>query len=393
MERHHDDDRFMDEAFVLAERGRRRTHPNPVVGAVLAKDGEVVGRGWHECCGAPHAEVVALREAGPRAAGATLYCTLEPCAHRGRTPPCVEAVIGAGVTRVVVAMADPNPLVDGRGLARLHEAGVAVDLGGGRWERRARQQNAAFVKAVATGLPLVTYKAAVSLDGKVAAAGGDARWISSPESRRRVHAMRAAADAVMVGAGTVRRDDPALTVRLVEGRDPVRVVVTRAARLPADARLLATAREAPTLVLAEQVAPARRRELEARGVEVLEMGSGGLRSGLALLAGRGLLEILCEGGPGLAGALLAEGLVDRVVLFVAPLLVGRGAPDLVAAPAVSAVAEALRLQNVTWEAVGDDLVLCADVPGAGASAPAARAGQEPARDGAVAAGARAGTEA
>jgi diaminohydroxyphosphoribosylaminopyrimidine deaminase/5-amino-6-(5-phosphoribosylamino)uracil reductase len=357
----HEDDRFMDEAFALAERGRGHTHPNPLVGAVLVSDASIVGRGWHEGPGEPHAEVVALREAGPAAAGSTLYCTLEPCSHHGRTPPCAEALVEAGVRRAVVALQDPNPLVDGRGLARLREAGVAVDLGGGRWEERARAQNAAFVKAVTTGLPLVTYKAALSLDGKVAAAGGDARWISGDESRRRVHAMRAAVDAVMVGAGTVRRDDPSLTVRMVEGRDPVRVVVSRSGTLPADSALVRTAVETPTLVLATRVAGDARRDLESCGVEVLEMGDGDLRAGLALLAERGLLDVLCEGGPGLAGALLREGLVDRVALFVAPLLIGRGAPDLVALPAVAAVAEALRLADVSWEPVGDDLLLCADV--------------------------------
>jgi diaminohydroxyphosphoribosylaminopyrimidine deaminase/5-amino-6-(5-phosphoribosylamino)uracil reductase len=355
------DDRFMDEAFALAEHGRGRTHPNPLVGAVIVKDGAVVGRGFHAGPGEPHAETVALREAGPSAAGATLYSTLEPCAHQGRTPPCADAIVGAGVTRVVVALQDPNPLVDGRGVACLSCAAVAVDAGAGRWAARAEAQNAAFLKGVRTGLPLVTLKAAVSLDGKVAAAGGDARWISGPESRRRVHQMRAEVDAVIVGAGTVRRDDPLLTVRMVEGRDPVRVVVSRAGELPADCALLRTAPETPTLVLATHVAREIRLGLEARGVAVIETGAGGLRAGLESLAARGLLDVLCEGGPGLAGSLLAEGLVDRLVLFLAPLLVGRGAPDLVDVPAVEAISGARRLANVTWEQVGDDLLLRGDV--------------------------------
>lgn len=365
-----DDDRHMDEAFALAERGRGLTHPNPLVGAVLVKDGAVVGRGWHPGPGEPHAEAAALREAGPAARGATLYCTLEPCAHQGRTPPCADAVIAAGVARAVVACGDPNPLVDGRGLARLREASVTVDTGGGRWEARACAQNAAFMKAASSGLPLLTYKAAVTLDGKVAAAGGDARWVSGPESRRRVHAMRAAADAVMVGAGTLRRDDPELTVRLVKGRDPVRVVVSSDGRVPLDAKLIRAAGSVPTVVLATHVAPASRDALEKRGVEVLEMGDEGLRRGLGLLAERGLLDVLCEGGPGLAASLLAEGLIDRLVLFVAPLVVGRGAPDLVAAPAVSAMADATRLTNLRWEAVGDDLMLRADLPPAAVAAAA-----------------------
>jgi len=374
----HDDDRHMDEAFALAERGRGLTHPNPLVGAVLLKGSAVVGRGFHVGPGEPHAEAVALREAGPAAAGATLYCTLEPCSHQGRTSPCADALVAARVARAVVALQDPNPLVDGRGLARLRAAGVAVDAGDGRWAARARGQNAAFIKAVTTGRPLVTLKAAVSLDGKVAAAGGDARWISSLESRRMAHRLRATADAVMVGAGTVRRDDPQLTVRLTEGRDPVRVIVSSDGDLPPQAKLVTTARRTPTIVLAERFVAGARRELEERGVEALEMGAGGLRVGLCLLAERGLLDVLCEGGPGLAGALLSEGLVDRLVLFVAPLLVGRGAPDLVAAPAPHAIAQALRLTNVTWELSGDDLLLRADVPLAARDGAGDRAGATPA---------------
>ncbi len=359
-----DDDRHMDEAFALAERGRGRTHPNPLVGAVLVKDGAVVGRGFHAGPGKPHAEVVALREAGAAASGATLYCTLEPCSHQGRTPPCADGVVGAGVARAVVALRDPNPLVDGAGFARLTAGGLEVDTGGGRWETRARAQNAAFVKHVTTGLPLVTYKAAVSLDGKVAAAGGDARWISCLESRRSAHALRAAADAVMVGAGTVRCDDPQLTARLPEGRDPMRVIVSSQGVLPPRCKVVTTARRTPTLVMATRFAHGVREELAALGVETLETGDGGLRAGLARLADRGLLDLLCEGGPGLAGALLGDGLVDRLVLFVAPLLIGRGAPDLVDMRAVDAIPDARRLANVTWEAVGDDLLLRADVPAA-----------------------------
>ena len=352
-----DDDVYMEQAFKLAEQGRGRTHPNPLVGAVLVRDGRVVGSGSHLRFGEPHAEALALAAAGALARGATLYCTLEPCSHQGLTPPCADAVVAAGVSRVVVALRDPNPLVDGAGLRRLRDAGVEVDLAEDRWGARARAQNAPFVKFHTAGLPLVTYKAAVTLDGKVAAAGGDARWISCLDSRRAVHELRSTVDAVLVGAGTVRRDDPELTVRLSEGRDPVRVVVTHDGWLPEDAKVLATAREVPTIVLAEVAAAPARRLLAARGAELIEYGEGGLRGALAALAGRGLLDILCEGGPTLAGALLAEGLVDRLLLFVAPLVVGRGAPDLFAAPAVGSIAEAWRLRDVQWRAVCDDLML------------------------------------
>ena len=351
------DEKFMDEAFQLAEQGRGRTHPNPLVGAVLVRDGEVVGRGWHLGPGEPHAEAMALADAGERAAGSTLYCTLEPCSHQGQTPPCADAIVAAGVSRAVIALLDPNPLVNGHGLARLREGGVSVELREETWGARARTQNAPFLKFQRSGLPLVTYKAAVTLDGKVAAAGGDARWISCLDSRRAVHQLRAAADAVMVGVGTVRRDDPELTVRLSEGRDPARVVITRDGEIPPTAKILSNAHEIRTIVIAEHATQAARHLLEARGVELLETGTSDLRDALRALAAAGLLDILFEGGPTLAGVLLAGGLVDRLLLFVAPLIVGRGAPDLFAAPAVGAVADAWRLRDVEWRPVCDDLLL------------------------------------
>jgi diaminohydroxyphosphoribosylaminopyrimidine deaminase / 5-amino-6-(5-phosphoribosylamino)uracil reductase len=358
---HMDDEQYLEEAFTLAERGHGGTHPNPLVGAVLVRDGEVVGRGWHLAPGQPHAEANALAEAGESARGATLYCTLEPCSHHGKTPPCADALVAAGISRAVIALGDPNPMVNGRGLRKLREGGVQVEMAGATGEARARRQNAPFLKFQRTGLPLVTYKAAVTLDGKVAAAGGDARWISCLDSRRAVHELRSRVDAVMVGAGTVRRDDPELTVRLAEGRNPVRVVITHDGILPADAKVLAGARQVRTIVVADQVTDAARRLLETRGAELIEAGKGGLRAALEALAGMGLLDILCEGGPTLAGELLAADLIDRVLLFVAPLIVGRGAPDLFAAPAVSAVDGAWRLKDVEWRPVCDDLLLSGTV--------------------------------
>ena len=361
-----DDEQYMTEAFDLAERGRGTTHPNPLVGAVLVRDGAVVGRGWHRAPGEPHAEAMALAEAGEAARGATLYCTLEPCSHHGKTPPCADALVAAGVARAVVALGDPNPQVDGRGLRKLHDGGVGVDLADDRFGARAREQNAPFLKLHRDGLPLVTYKAAVTLDGKVAADGGDARWISCLDSRRAVHELRSRVDAVLVGAGTVRRDDPELTVRLTEGRDPARVVITHDAELPPEAKLLAPARQTRTIVVADEATPAARRLLEARGAELVEVGEEGLRGALEALAGLGLLDVLCEGGPTLAGALLAGGFIDRVLLFVAPLIVGRGAPDLFAAPAVRAVDRAWRLSDVTWRPVCDDLLLSGTIVKGGA---------------------------
>ncbi len=350
------EDRYMEEAFALAELGRGLTHPNPLVGALVVRDGEVIGRGYHRGPGEPHAEVVALRDAGECAAGATLYCTLEPCSHHGRTPPCVDAIIAAGVARVVVARHDPNPLVDGRGLAALEEAGVALELREEEYGRRAHRQNAAFVKFYETGLPLVTYKAAASLDGKVAAAGGDARWISCLESRRMVHQSRSVADAVLVGAGTVRRDDPELTVRLSEGRNPTRVVVSRSGSVPPGAKIFDTA-AAATILLTERLDERATPLLTERGVEIVETGPSGLAAGLRELAQRGLLDLLCEGGPTLGAALLAEGLIDRLTLFLAPIVVGSGAPELFAMPAVSSLPSAWRLEDVEWSRVCDDLLL------------------------------------
>jgi len=345
---------YLDEAFRLAEQGRGRVHPNPLVGAVVVADGEVVGRGAHLGPGLPHAEVVALAEAGPRAHGATLYCTLEPCSHEGRTPPCADAIVEAGVARVVVPMEDPNPLVNGRGLARLREAGVAVEMAGPHERARAEELNRPFLKYIGTRLPYVTCKAAVSLDGKVAAAGGDARWISGEESRALVHRWRSWVDAVVIGGGTLRQDDPLLTVRAVEGRDPARVVLSREAQLPPDAQLF-NSRGGPVMVIAEAPDPTVAATLRDRGVDVVT--ADGLSGALRLLAEKGLLDVLVEGGPTLIGALLSAGLVDRLALFVAPLIIGRGAPDLVATQAPSRVEEGLRLRDVEWRQVGDDLLV------------------------------------
>jgi diaminohydroxyphosphoribosylaminopyrimidine deaminase/5-amino-6-(5-phosphoribosylamino)uracil reductase len=317
------DEQYIDQALQLARLGRREAHPNPRVGAVVVQSGVVVGEGFHRGPGTPHAEVGALEQAGERARGATLYVTLEPCCTRGRTGPCTQRISDAGVAQVVAGMIDPNPAVDGRGLAALRAAGVGVRMVDGDLRERCELLNEPFARFIRTGMPFLTYKAAVSLDGKVAAAGGDARWISSPESRRQVHGMRAAADAVMVGTGTVRRDDPLLTVRDADGPDPVRVVVSRTGDLAPHARVVTSARETPTILLTRTIEPHRAAALGERGVEVVQ-AAGGLPDLLAALAARGLLEVLVEGGPTLAGALLAEGLIDRVALFVAPLIVGRG---------------------------------------------------------------------
>lgn len=348
------DDEYLDRALQLARLGRREAHPNPRVGAVVVAKDVVVGEGYHRGPGTPHAEAVALEQAGERARGATLFVTLEPCCRYGRTGPCTEKIVAAGVSRVVVGAIDPNPAVDGHGIEALRAAGIETLVVSGDLHTHCELLNEPFARFIRHGLPFLTFKAAVSLDGKVAAAGGDARWISSPESRRQVHGMRAAADAVMVGAGTVRRDDPLLTARDADGPDPVRVVVSRSGDLSPDALVVRTARETPTILLTDTIDAAGARALRSRGVEVVQVG--GLHDGLAALAQRGLLEILFEGGPTLAGALLADDLIDRFVVFVAPLVLGRGAPDLVALPAPNAVADGLALTDVDWTAAGPDVV-------------------------------------
>jgi diaminohydroxyphosphoribosylaminopyrimidine deaminase/5-amino-6-(5-phosphoribosylamino)uracil reductase len=284
------DEALLERALELAERGRGTAAPNPLVGAVLVRDGEVGGEGWHVRAGGPHAEVAALAAAGERARGATLYVTLEPCAHHGRTPPCADALIAAGVARVVAAAGDPNPETDGRGFERLRAAGVEVELPGGEPERRARAQNEAFRVWVSERRPFVVYKAAITLDGRVTVPGS--RWVTGEESRRRVHELRARMDAVAVGMGTVRADDPQLTARDVGAESQPRRLAFGRGPLPAGSDL--------------------------------ELLSGSLEDELARLAAEGVQSLLLEGGPTLATAFVAAGLVDKLLLFVAPRLAGTG---------------------------------------------------------------------
>jgi diaminohydroxyphosphoribosylaminopyrimidine deaminase/5-amino-6-(5-phosphoribosylamino)uracil reductase len=323
----------MRRALRLAARGRGRTLPNPLVGAVLVRDGVVVGEGWHRVCGGPHAEIEALRAAGAAARGATLYVTLEPCCHHGRTGPCTEAIIAAGVARVVAAMEDPNPLVAGKGYRVLEAAGIAVESG--VLEDEARRLNQGHVTRVTKGRPWVTLKLAATLDGRIAAPDGDARWVSCAESRRRVHRMRAEHDAVAVGAGTVRQDDPQLTVRDRSGRtrrqQPLRIVFDGALELSPEARLLRAGGGAVLVVASSAADVAAEARLTAAGARVLRVpaeatagrpGDVDLPAALRALADVGLTSVLVEGGSQLATALLRAGLVDRLAVFLAPKLMG-----------------------------------------------------------------------
>jgi diaminohydroxyphosphoribosylaminopyrimidine deaminase/5-amino-6-(5-phosphoribosylamino)uracil reductase len=348
-------------ALELAERGRGHVEPNPLVGAVLVRDGVQVGSGWHQRYGGPHAEVHALAEAGAAARGATLYVMLEPCCHHGKTPPCTDALLQAGVARVVAALPDPFPQVAGRGAAQLRAAGVPVEFGPG--EAEARRQNAPYLKLLATGRPYVHAKWATTLDGKIATHTGASKWISNESSRRRVHALRGRMDAILVGSGTVRADDPLLTARPPGPRTPLRIVLDHNAALSRDCQLVRTAREVPVLVVAGDTAPKERlQELRTLGVEVLSLPAadraGEVLSLLDELGRRRLTNVLVEGGSAVLGSFLDAGAIDEVHVFVAPLLAG-GAEGLtpVGGRGASGMADALRLTGWEIEQIEGDLYI------------------------------------
>ncbi len=354
------DARFMSLALALGRRGLGACSPNPAVGCVIVAGGRIVGRGWTRPGGRPHAEVVALAQAGAAARGATAYVTLEPCAHHGKTPPCADALAAAGVARVVVALTDPDPRVNGQGLARLRAGGVEVVEGIGAEAARADQ--AGFLLRVTEGRPMVTLKLAASLDGRIATASGESQWITGPEARRLVHAMRMRHDAVMVGAGTVRADDPGLTVRgLGARRQPVRVVLSRGLDLPLDSQLARTAREVPLWILhGSRAAPERIAAWQETGARLFAVpvsaGQLDIRAALAILGAQGLTRVFCEGGGSLAAALLSEGLVDEFAGFTAGLALGaEGRPSL-AAMGIDRLGDAPRFALVETRAIGADVM-------------------------------------
>ncbi|HEY7652195.1 MAG TPA: bifunctional diaminohydroxyphosphoribosylaminopyrimidine deaminase/5-amino-6-(5-phosphoribosylamino)uracil reductase RibD [Methylomirabilota bacterium] len=360
------DIRWMARALALAARGRGLTSPNPMVGALLVRDGTLVAECFHERAGGSHAESAALAEAGERGRGATLYVTLEPCNHVGRTPPCVEAIVRAGVRRVVAATGDPNPRVRGGGAAALAAAGVEVTLG--CLEREARELNHVFFTAVERQRPHVTLKWAMTLDGKIAAFDGTSRWITGEAARREGHRLRSRSDAIVTGIGTVLADDPALTVRLEQPwpREPYRVVVDSHARLPLHAALLRTGSRTRVLAAVGEEAPAPRvAALESSGVTVLQCKSREGRVDVADVCARlfalDVTAVLLEAGRELTGAFVQAGLVDRVAVFIAPkLLGGDAAPSPVGGPGL-ALADALRLTDLTTRPLGDDWLMEATV--------------------------------
>ncbi len=347
----------MARALMLAQRGLYSAHPNPRVGCVLVRDGAIVGEGWHRMAGEAHAEVLALRAAGARARGASCYVTLEPCCHHGRTPPCTEALIGAGIERVVLAMQDPNPAVRGKGSAALAEAGIAVLAGLGSAEALAL--NRGFVKRMRVGLPHVTLKVAMSLDGRVALRSGASRWITSEAARADVQRLRARSSAILTGIGTVLADDPLLTVRdpvlTGFGPGPLRVVLDSRLRMQASARMLREAGE--TLVIGNGAAPDRRAALARAGARVIEVPGPGrpdLTEVLRVLAGREVNEVLVESGPILTGALLSAGLVDELVLYMAPRLLGSAAIAMAELGDYARLDDAPSLEITDLRAVGRD---------------------------------------
>jgi diaminohydroxyphosphoribosylaminopyrimidine deaminase / 5-amino-6-(5-phosphoribosylamino)uracil reductase len=350
----------MARALALATRGLGRTFPNPPVGAVFVRGGRVLGEGFHQRAGAPHAEIEALRAAGGRVRGATLYVTLEPCTHHGRTPPCVDALLPLGLARVVVATPDPNPRVRGRGLRALSRARIPLVVGVGGEE--ARRLTEGYRTRVLRGRPLVTLKLATTLDGRIAARGGASRWITGPAARRLAHGLRDVADAVLVGAGTVRADDPRLTCRLRGGRNPLRIVLAGPRLdLPPRARVLRAA-DAPTWIVAPRgAAPARIAALRRRGVEVLLLGGRRgrvpFRRVVEALGARGLTSLLVEGGGTVAAEALRAGAVDRMVLFLAPSLLGADGVPAVGPLGLRHPADAPSLDVLAVGRVGKDLVL------------------------------------
>ncbi len=357
------DQRFMGLALSLGRRGMGRVWPNPAVGCVIVKDGRVIGRGWTQDGGRPHAEVVALEQAGDAAQGATAYVTLEPCNHTGQTPPCSEALIRTGVARVVVATLDPDPRTAGAGVETLRSAGISVETG--LLEGEARRDHAGFLSRIMAGRPSVTLKLAATLDGRIATATGESQWITGPRARHWVHAQRARHDAVMVGAGTARSDDPQLTVRgFGDVPQPVRVVLSRRIDLPRDGHLARTAKDIPVwLIHGREASDEARSAWQNTGAQLIEVpsGAGGhldVNRALAALGEAGLTRVFCEGGGTLAAALLAADLVDVLWLVTAGRAIGAEGTPAVGAMGVAALSEAPSLRLVDVETLCDDVLSC-----------------------------------
>jgi diaminohydroxyphosphoribosylaminopyrimidine deaminase/5-amino-6-(5-phosphoribosylamino)uracil reductase len=349
----------MTRAMKLAERGRGYVEPNPLVGAVVVQGDRLVGEGWHERFGGAHAEVIALNQAGSASSGATLFVTLEPCCHFGKTPPCTEAILKAGIKRVVAAMTDPFPQVAGKGAARLREAGIIVDLGVAQSD--AQRINAPYFKLLRTGRPYVHAKWAMTLDGKIATRTGDSRWITGEGARRHAHELRGRMDAVIVGIGTVLADNPRLTVRPPGPRTPVRIVLDSQVRLPDNCQLAATSWDTPVLVVTASELPPRASKLQDLGCEILTLPSSNGRPDITKLLNelgrRQMTNVLVEGGAEVLGSFFDARAVDEVHAFIAPRIAGGNAKTAVAGLGVAKIADALNLAKWKVEQIDSDVLI------------------------------------
>ena len=355
-----EDRKFMSRALELAVRGMGHTRPNPMVGAVLVKDGRIIGEGWHEVYGGPHAEVNCFAHATEDPKGATLYVTLEPCSHYGKTPPCADLVVEKGVDRVVVAMEDPNPLVAGKGIRKLKEAGIFVTVG--IMEEEAKKLNEVFLKYITQHKPFVLYKAAMSLDGKTACHTGDSQWISCEDSREEVHVLRSCYKGIMVGAGTILADNPQLTARTEGMIDPVRIIVDGHLSVPLKANVFQE--EGENIILTTTASDeGKRKALSDMGVDIImtdgeEKGSVDLEAAMTGLALKGIDSILLEGGATLAASAFDAGIVDKVRIYTAPMIIGGvSAPGLIGGEGASTIPKAIRLRDIQTQMTGKDLVI------------------------------------
>lgn len=373
------DVQYMEQALALAQEGCGFVSPNPLVGCLIVRDGHIVGRGYHQRFGGPHAEVHALHDAGAQAQGATLYVTLEPCSHTGKTPPCADAVVRAGIRHVVMALRDPNPLVAGRGAARLEQAGIRVTTG--VCADQAARLNEAFLKYITTRRPFVTLKSAITLDGKIATRTGASQWITGVAARTEGHRLRHAADAILVGIGTVLQDDPQLTTRLPDrqGVNPLRVIVDSTLRLPEEARVAAVVATCRTLVATTARAPAAKiAHLRDRGLDVVLLpadsdGRVALESLLRMLGEREIASVLVEGGAAVSAALLRQRLIDKLLFFIAPKIIGGDGLSALGPCHVETMEQALHFRDLTGRRVGEDWLLEA-YPTTAASAGAGEVG-------------------
>lgn len=356
------EERYMREALRLASLMEGRTAPDPTVGAVVVKNGRIVGKGYHREVGTPHAEAVALSRAGARSRGATLYVSLEPCSHYGNNPPCADQIIAAGIKKVVAPIADPNPLVSGRGFKKLKAAGLRVEVG--CLSEEAKRINEPFFKYITKNMPFVTLKSAMSLDGKIATSSGESKWISSVASRKTVHSLRAKTDAVMTAIGTVLADDPRLTVRAVKGRNPIKVVIDPELAIPLGANVLKNEPWKAIIVTSTKVPKSKIAALRRLDAEVIEMKSKGnmidLRAVMKELAKRHIMSVMIEAGGGLAATALQAGIVDKIMYFVAPKIIGgKGAPTPVEGEGARKLSRAVKLKDIRSSKSGEDVLIVA----------------------------------